>query len=74
MHVERAMGPVTVVVGNISADDGLEVAWPEDKDAIEALAAQRPHEPFRERVRNRCPDRCPEDGDALGSEDLVEGA
>jgi len=68
------MGPVTGGVGKVSADDGFEVPAPEDEDAIEALAAQRPDEPFRERVRNRCPDRCPEDGDALGSEDLVEGA
>ena len=68
------MGPVAVVVGNISASDGPEVPAPEDEGAIEALTAQRPHESFRERVRTRCPDRCADDGGTLGFEDLVESA
>ena len=46
----------------------------EDEDAIQALSAQPPREPFRERVRTWCPDRCADDGDALGDKDLVEGA
>jgi hypothetical protein len=74
IHIERAMGPVAVVVGDIALQDGLEMAAPEDEDAIQALAAQRPHEPFRERVRKRCPDRCADDGGSLGDEDLIEGA
>jgi hypothetical protein len=30
VHVERAMGPVTVVVSDIGCKDGLEMATPED--------------------------------------------
>lgn len=48
---------MTVVVPDIALKDELEMATPKDEDAIEALAAQRSHEPFRERVRQRCPDR-----------------
>jgi len=68
------MGPVSVVVGGIALQDGLEMAAPEDEGAIQALTAQRSHEPFRERVRSRCPDRGADDLDAFGGEHLVDAA
>src|SRR5919106_4037903 len=50
------------------------MATAEDEDAIQALPVQRSHEPFRERVRPRCPDRGADDLDAFGGEYLVEAA
>ena len=58
------MGPVAVVVRDIALEDALEMATAEDEDAIQAHPAQRSHEPFRERVRPRCPDRGADDLDA----------
>jgi hypothetical protein len=46
------MGPVTVEVRDKALQDEVEMAAPENECVIEALAAQRPHEPFRERVRS----------------------
>src|ERR687891_1736437 len=50
------------------------MATAEDEDAIQALPVQRSHEPFRERVRPRCPDRGADDLDVFGGEYLVEAA
>jgi hypothetical protein len=66
------MGPVTVVVRDISAQYGLEMAESEDEDMVEAVAPQRPHKPLRDRVRKRCPDRRADDLGAIGPEYLVE--
>jgi hypothetical protein len=74
IHVERAMGPVTVVVRDISAQYGLEMAESKDEDVVEAVAPQRPHKPLRDRVRKRCPDRRADDLGAFGPEYLVEAA
>src|SRR5919106_17962 len=71
-HVKRSMGSVTVVVSDIGLEDGLEMATPEDEDAIEALTPERCHEPLREGVRERSLDRGADDPYVLGAEDLIE--
>ena len=68
------MRAVTVVVDDIALQDRLEMAAPEDEDAIEALTPQGSHEPFRECVRKRCLNRGTDNLRALGGEYLVEAS
>ena len=51
----------------------LEMARAVDQDVVEALPAHGPDEPLCEGIRPRCPDRGPDDTDALGAEDGIEG-
>jgi hypothetical protein len=49
------------------------VAWSGDQDVVEAFASQRADEPFRDRVRSRCPDRGADDANVGTGEHRVEG-
>jgi NAD(P)H-binding len=51
LHLKCAVGPMTVEVLEVGAEDGLKVASSEDEDAIEALTPQSTDKPLRERVR-----------------------
>jgi hypothetical protein len=42
---------MTVIVRQVGAQDGLEVASSEDEDAVEALTPQRTDKPLGERIR-----------------------
>ena len=64
---------MTVVVLDVGMEDGLEVASPEDEDAIEALTAQSTDKPLRERICFGSFNGSAEDPQSLGAEDLVEG-
>jgi hypothetical protein len=66
--------PVLVVMAAIDAEDVLEVTLPEDQDPVEAVGANRPHPAFGVGVRVRRLDRCANHPDAVGAEDVVEGA
>jgi hypothetical protein len=67
------MWPVGVVVLDVVDDEALELMLVPDDGAVEKLAAKGSDPAFSECVRHRGPDRCGEDLEAFGSEDLVEG-
>jgi hypothetical protein len=71
--VKGAMWPVGVVVVDVVDDEAFELMLVPDNGAVEKLAAQGSDPAFRERVRHRGPNRCLEDLEAFGPEDLVEG-
>jgi hypothetical protein len=66
--------PVGVVVVDVVDDEAFELMLVPDDGAIEELAAQCSDPAFSKGVRDRGPNRCLEDLEAFGSEDLVEGA
>ena len=55
-------------------EDVPEVAATEDEKSVEALTADAANPALRVRSRLRRPDRCFDDPDAFGAEDLVEVA
>ncbi len=61
-----------VVVGDVVDDEALELFAVPDDGAIEQFAADRSDPAFGERVGHGCSDRCAEDLEAFGAEDLVE--
>jgi hypothetical protein len=63
---------VGVEVLHVLAQHDLEVAWSDDHKVVEAFPAQCPDEPFRDRVRPRCPDRGTDDADVGAGEHGVE--
>ncbi len=71
---ERAVRPVSVVMGGVEAEHVLEVAAVDDQDPVEALAAEGADPTLGVRVRIRSSDGRPDDPHALAAEDLVEGA
>ena len=73
-ELEGAVGPLGVVVVDVDADDVFDVAAIQDQKPIETLGPDRSYEPFRDRVRSWCPDRCLHDPDALAAEHFVERA
>jgi hypothetical protein len=73
-ELERAVGPVLVVVVRVHAKDSFDVSASEDEDAIEAVVADGAHPTFGEGVRVRCLHGSPDHFDLLGAKDLVEGA
>ena len=62
-----------IVVPDVLAQHGGEVPWSDDQEVVETLPAQRPDEPFRDRVRPRCPYRSADDPYVGTGEDRVEG-
>ena len=70
--VQRAVGPVHVVVRDVVDHETLELALVPDDGSVEELASQSADPAFGERVRDRRPDGCLENLEALATEDLVE--
>jgi hypothetical protein len=71
--VEGAVWPVGVVVVDVVDDEAFELMLVPDDGAVEEFAAQRSDPAFSKRVRDPGPDRCLDDLQSLGSEDVVEG-
>src|SRR6266511_1622972 len=71
---ERAVRPVSVVMGGVVAEHLLEVAAVDDQDPVEALAAEGADPTLGVRIRIRSADGRPDDPHALDAEDLVEAA
>jgi hypothetical protein len=69
-----AVWPVLVVMAAVDAEDVLEVMPAEDEDPIEAVGADCADPAFGVGVGVRRLDRRADHLDALGAEDLVEGA
>ena len=60
------------VVRDVRPEHSFEVPTIVDQDVVEALLAHGPHEPLREGIRPRCPDRGSDDPDALGPKHRIE--
>ncbi len=58
----------------VDAEHVLEMAAADDEDPVEAVGADGPHPAFGVGVRVRCLDGRVDHLDALGAEDLIEGA
>jgi hypothetical protein len=67
------MWPVGVVVLDVVDDEAFELMLVPDDGAVEELAAEGSDPAFSKGVRYRGPNRCFEDPQAFGCEDLVEG-
>jgi hypothetical protein len=65
---------VLVVVTAVDAEHMLEMTPAEDEDPVETVGADRAYPTLGAGVCVRCLDRCADHLDALGAEDLVEGA
>jgi len=63
---------MVVVVIDVLGQGGFELTSVEDQQAVEALPTDRADEAFDEGVGPRGTDRCADDPDPLGAEDLVE--
>jgi hypothetical protein len=72
-ELERAVGPLTVVVSHVDAEGVFEVVAPDDEEPVEAVVSDRADEAFRVGVRLGRADWGVDDGDALASEHFVEG-
>jgi hypothetical protein len=59
-------------VRNVGLEHALEVPTTVDQDVVEARTAHGPHEPLREGIRPRGPDRGSDDPDALGAQHRIE--
>ena len=66
------MRPVRVEVLDVLTQNDVEVAWSGDQQVVETFPAQGADEPFRDRVRSRCPDRGADDPDVGAGEHGVE--
>src|SRR6202035_1862698 len=66
------MGSLAVVVLDVSLQHRSKMPLAQEEYPIEALGADRPDEPFGIGVGPRCPPRCAQDLDTLGSEYLIE--
>lgn len=73
-ELERAMGPVLVVVVGVDVQNSFEVAAAEDENAVEAIVADGAHLAFGERVRIRSLNGSADHLDPLAAKDLVERA
>ena len=62
---------MAVVMLDVLDEDGFELAPVEDKDPVEALAADRADEPLREGVRSWRSDRCSDDPNPLDRKSVV---
>ena len=71
--IEGAVRPVGVVVVDVVDDEAFELRLVPDDGAVEELATECPDPTFSKGVRHRGPNRCLEDLEAFGCEDLVEG-
>jgi hypothetical protein len=66
--------PLRVVVADVDAEDGFEVATVEDQQPVETLRTDGSDEALGDGVRSRRPHRRLLGPDALAAENLVEGA
>ena len=73
-EVEAAVWPVTVVVGDVGSQDGVEMASPEDEDPVEAFAPDGADPAFGVGVGSGCADGGADRADAFGAKDVVEGS
>jgi hypothetical protein len=73
-QLERSVGPVSVVVVDVDAQDAFKLSSPCDQEPVEAVATDGADLAFGERVRVRRPKRGADDLDTLAAEDVVEGA
>ena len=71
-EAEAAVRPARVVVGEVLAEDVLEVTPTEYERPVQALPPDGPHPPFGEGVRSRRPERGKDDLRAIGREDRIE--
>jgi hypothetical protein len=71
--LERAVRPGRVGVGTVLRQHLLQMAPPEEEQAIQALAAHGPHPAFSHRVRARRLGGCPQDAHTRRAEPCVEG-
>jgi len=71
--MERSVRTVGVVMLDVLAQHRREVTRSGDQEMIEAFTAQTADEPFRDRVRSRCPHWGADDADVRAGEDRVEG-
>jgi hypothetical protein len=69
-----SMRPFVVVVPNVLVKDAFQMASAPDHDPVQTLLSNGSHPPLRDRVGVGRLDRCLDDPDAVGLEDLVEGA
>ena len=70
--VQGSVRAVGVEVLDVLAQNDVEVAWSGDQKVVEAFPAQGADEPFRDRVRPRCPDWGANDADVGTGEHGVE--
>src|SRR6266511_3200633 len=68
------MRPLAVVVSDVDAQHVFEVTPVEDQTPVQAFGTRGSAEALGDRVRLRCTHRRLHDPDALGAEDLIEGA
>jgi hypothetical protein len=68
------VGPLSVVVLDVDAEDVFELAAADDQEPVEALAADGSDPALRVRVRVRCPDGRPYGLDSVALEEGVESA
>jgi hypothetical protein len=71
--MERSVRTVVVVMLDVLAQHRREVTRSDDQEMIEAFTAQTADEPFRDRVRSRCPHWGADDADVRAGEDRVKG-
>ena len=72
--MERSVRTVGVVMLDVLAQHHSKMEQRSgDQEMIEAFTAQTADEPFRDRVRSRCPHRGADDADVRAGEDRVEG-
>ena len=69
---QRTVRPVTVAMGDVFGEYGLEISMSEDQHPVEALATHSPYEELGERIGPWSSDRGADDPDTFSLEDLVE--
>lgn len=72
MLVEGTVRSVGVVVGDVVGDEAFELSLVPNDGAVEELASEGADPALGEGVGHWCSDRCFEDFEVFGSEDLVE--
>jgi hypothetical protein len=70
--IQGSVRAVCVEVLDVLTQNDVEVAWSGDQQVVETFPAQSADEPFRDRVRSRCPDRGADDPDVGAGEHGVE--
>jgi hypothetical protein len=73
LKVNAPMGPGSVVVLGVRAQDPLKMTLAEDKEVVEALSSRGAYPTLRDGVGFRGSKGCPRHGEAFGPKDLVEG-
>jgi hypothetical protein len=66
------MRTMTVVMAHAFGKHGLEVALPEDKKSVQTFASYSTREAFGHGISIGCPNRRPDDCDAIGGQNAIE--